>query len=147
MILKDPGRREVVGVFHFQGDTMNRLAVLIAFLGMTAAHACLAEEPAFCKSMCASEQRQCRADAQFLPKEERLMPASSGSAFTRANQPNPSPSLSADARGLLADGDNHRRLARGSACDTTYQRCVRSCDNPKEGSGAVKGKHEPKSFG
>src|SRR5438067_11745944 len=99
---------------------MNRLAVLIAFLGMTAATACLAEEPAFCKSMCASEQRQCRADAQFQPKEERLAPSDTPDKNPLARTAQGGVQ-GLDARSLAASGDTNRRLARGSACDASYQ--------------------------
>ena len=115
--------------FFISGESMNRVAVLIGLLGVMASGACLAEDPAFCKSMCASEQRECRADAQLTPKEERFMPSDTPdrNPFARTAQ---GQVRSSDTRALDAAGDRHRRAARTDACATAYQRCTRSCDKP-----------------
>jgi hypothetical protein len=128
---------------------MNRLAVLIACLAATAANTCLAEDPAFCKSMCASEQRSCHANAQLQPKEERLMPSDTPdkNPFARASQ---GEIQSSSSRALGASGDTSRRMARTSACETRYQACTRSCaqpQNPKGSGDAGKPRKEPIQFG
>jgi hypothetical protein len=128
---------------------MNRLAALIALLAATAANTCLAEDPAFCKSMCASEQRSCHADAQLQPKEERLMPSDTPdkNPFARASQ---GEIQSSSSRALGASGDTNRRMARSSACATRYQACMRSCaqpNNAKDGNDADKPKKQPIQFG
>jgi hypothetical protein len=124
---------------------MNRLALLIALLGMTAANACLAEDPAFCKSMCASEQRACHANAQLQPREERLMPSDTPdkNPFARTAQGEVQTS---GMRALDASGNTNRRLARGSSCDSGYQACTRACQKPQNADGA-KARHEPVHIG
>ena len=123
---------------------MNRLAVFIACLAATAANACLAEEPAFCKSMCASEQGQCRANAQLQPKEERLMPpAPSKNQMARTAAGG---LRGYDERALNEDGASFRRLARGSACEAGYQQCTRDCEKQQAVGGADKA-GQPKQAG
>ena len=123
---------------------MNRLAVLIAFLAASAANTCLAEDPAFCKSMCASEQRSCHANAQLQPKVERLMPSDTPdkNTFARTAQ---GEMQSSSSRALRASGDTNRRMARTSACETRYQACTRSCAQPQ--NGGDKPKKQPIQFG
>jgi hypothetical protein len=128
---------------------MNRLAVLFAFLAATAANTCLAEDPAFCKSMCASEQRSCHASAQLQPKEERLLnsDAPDRNPFAHTAQ---GEVRSPSNRALGASGDTNRRMARSSACETGYQACMRSCAQPnsvKDGKDADKPKKQPIKFG
>jgi hypothetical protein len=128
---------------------MHRFALLIACLAATAANTCLAEDPAFCKSMCASEQRSCHANAQLQPKEERLMPSDTPdkNPFARASQ---GEVQSPSSRALGASGDTNRRMARSSACETRYQACTRSCAQPhkaRDGGGAGKPKKQPIQFG
>jgi hypothetical protein len=109
---------------HSQGITMNRLALLIACLAT--AGICRAEDPAFCKSMCASEQNACRADARLRAKEE---------PFTENDLPRRNPFArtaqeavrTPDLRALDAAGDQSRRTQRLGSCDATYQRCTRGC--------------------
>jgi hypothetical protein len=125
---------------------MNRLAVLIALLGLTAAHACLAEEPAFCKSMCASEQRECKADARDKAENESFAPvtAPDKNPFARTAQ---GQVRTTDARALETAGYQSRRLAGAGACDTAYQRCTRSCEQPQNAGGADKARHQAKQTG
>jgi len=112
---------------------MKRLPILILAI-LAVARPALAADEAFCASMCASEQRECRASAQALPLEQRLM----ASAVEHRNplartvqgavpgQP---------TRALDAAGDNGRRMARMKACDTALQRCTRSCAAQPDGAG------------
>lgn len=105
---------------------MKGLALSIAVALMGAAGAAVAADPAFCTSMCASEQRECRAGAQAQPLEERF-------AAATAEHRNPLAGTVQGAvpgqatRALDAAGDTGRRMARLDACDSALQRCTRSC--------------------
>lgn len=125
---------------------MKRLALLIACLAASAANTCLAEDPAFCKSMCTSEQRQCRADAQLQPREERLMPSDTPDKNPLARTAQ-GEVQAAGTRALNTSGDTARRMARGSACESRYQACTRSCAQPPKAGGADKARHEPMKMG
>jgi hypothetical protein len=115
---------------------MNRLALLIACLAASAAGSCLAEDAAFCKSMCASEQSQCRAQAQLPPKEEGIMkvaaPDRNVMARTAAGGVR-----GYDAQAIDNAGASVRRLARGGVCDAHFQQCEREC-GPAQDKGAAK---------
>lgn len=125
---------------------MKRLALLMACLAASAAQTCLAEDPAFCKSMCASEQRECRADAQLPPQEQRLAPSqlADRNPFARAAQ---NEVQGPGTRALGDAGDTNRRVARVNACDTRYQQCTRSCAVPQHVDKEDKAAHQPPSFG
>jgi hypothetical protein len=107
---------------------MKRLSIVLATLAALAAVArpALAADVAFCTSMCASEQRECRGSAQALPLEQRL-------AASTVEHRNPLAGTVQGAvpgqstRALDAAGDNGRRMARLGACDTALQRCTRGC--------------------
>jgi hypothetical protein len=109
---------------------MNRLAVLIACLAATASSLCFAaapaEDPAFCRSMCSSEQNACRAEARVQPKEERFgandFPERNPFARTAQQQV-----ARPETRALDAAGDQNRKQQRLGSCDSTYQRCTQSC--------------------
>ncbi|EKU80508.1 hypothetical protein ABIB42_004959 [Massilia sp. UYP32] len=111
---------------------MKRLSIII-LATLAAATPALAADEAFCTSMCASEQRECRASAQALPLEQRL----TGST---AEYRNPLARTAQGAvpgqatRALDAAGDNGRRMARLGACDTALQRCTRSCAAQPDGA-------------
>lgn len=84
------------------------------------------QDPAFCRSMCASEQNACRADARVQPQEERLAandPADRNPFARTAQGQVPR----TDMRALDAVGDENRKQQRLGACDATYQRCTRGC--------------------
>lgn len=109
---------------------MKRLAlsIILATAATAAAVAtpALAADPAFCTSMCASEQRECRADAQAVPLEQRL--TGSTPEFRNPLARTAQTAVPGQAtRALDAAGDNGRRMARLGACDTALQRCTRSC--------------------
>ena len=128
---------------------MKRLALLIACLAASAANTCLADDPAFCKSMCASEQRSCHANAQLQPTEDGLLPSDTPDRNPLARTPQ-GEVRSPGSRALGASGDTNRRMARASACDTGYQACTRSCaqpNNAKEGKDAGKPRKQPIQFG
>ncbi|MDY0976906.1 hypothetical protein SOM61_18230 [Massilia sp. CFBP9012] len=116
---------------------MKRLALIVlAALAATVsvARPVLAADPAFCTSMCASEQRECRAGAQALPLEQRLTgsTAESRNPLARTAQ---SAVPGQATRALDAAGDNGRRMARLGACDTALQRCTRACAAQPDGVG------------
>lgn len=124
-------------------ERMNCLASLILGLGMSAAGACLAEDELFCKSMCTSEQRECRANAQLAPKEERLMPPDTSNRNPLARTAEGAVP-GQGARALSAAGDNNRRFDRLDVCNNAYQRCTRSCAVPPE---SVKRVTQPRASG
>jgi hypothetical protein len=113
---------------------MKRLALLMILAGLSGA--CLAEEPAFCKSMCASEKNQCRANGLAkLDRDGHLladMPEKNPLARTAQVQ-----LRSDDAGSLEKSGYQHRRMERASGCDDAYQRCTRGCNAPSGGTDAV----------
>jgi len=109
---------------------MNRFFVLIACLAVTTSHACLAaapaDDPAFCKSMCASEQNACRAEARAQLNDERIaqhdLPERNPFARTAQQQV-----ARPEMRALDAVGDQSRKQQRIGSCDSTYQRCTQGC--------------------
>jgi hypothetical protein len=119
---------------------MNRLPInfALALLAMAASSACLAatpaasaptrpaEDPAFCKSMCTSEQNVCRADARLQPKEERFAPVDmqDRNPFARGAQRQVA---RIDQRALDTAGDQKRTAQRLGSCDSAWQRCTQSC--------------------
>lgn len=108
---------------------MNGLAYLIACLALGVASHCLAGEPAFCTSMCASEQRQCRAQARLTPQGERTenLKNTDRNPFARTARGEVPPSAT---RAMDAAGANERQVSGLGACDATYQRCTRACAVP-----------------
>ena len=108
---------------------MKRTALAIVLATLGAAAPALAADPAFCSSMCASEQRECRAGAQAQPLGERLTGATSEyrNPLARTAQ---GEVPGQGTRALDAAGDNGRRMARLDACDSALQRCTRSCAAP-----------------
>lgn len=110
---------------------MKRLALSIILFGMTGI--ALADEPAFCKSVCTSERTTCRADAQARLKNESLLPTNTPekNPFARTAQVQ---MASTDGGALERAGDTHRRMAGAGACEDTYQRCTRGCSAPDKAS-------------
>lgn len=108
---------------------MKRLAVLTALLGLAVSNTVLAaeaNEPAFCKSMCSQEQRECRAKAvETLGDEasaQSRLPEKNTMARTAQEQ-----IRGLGARAMDSAGYENRRIDRRAACDTQYQRCTRAC--------------------
>jgi hypothetical protein len=126
---------------------MNRLAVLMILAGLSSVSgACLADEPAFCKSMCTSEKNQCRATA--IAREEKegrsLADMPEKNQFARTAQVQ---MASSDAGSLEKSGYEHRRMTRASACEDAWQRCTRGCNAPNGNAdpvGAVVSRHTKK---
>lgn len=109
---------------------MNRSKLLMAVLGMSLSAAALAAEPGLCKSMCASEKQECRAEAQSLTELDRdvLIPPESKNPYERANNAGQVASVAAQAHDRA---DDYRRGSeRKGRCDATYLRCTRACDAP-----------------
>jgi len=122
---------------------MKRLAVLMLLAGLSGT--ALADDPAFCKSMCTSDKNQCLADIQTTEKRE--------AAFAATDTPDKNPFArtaqvqmrSSDNGSLERNGNQYRREARAGACDTAYQRCTRGCAAPNSDAvGAVVSRHAKK---
>ncbi len=116
---------------------MKRLAASMILLGL--ASAALADEPAFCKSVCNAERTTCRADAQSRLENESLLPTNTPekNPFARTAQVQ---MASGDGGALERAGDTHRRMAGVGACEETYQRCTRGCSAPaKAGAQGARG--------
>lgn len=99
-------------------------SLFVAMLSTTGA--ALAGDRAFCESMCDSQLRECRAGAQAQPLHERVMASIPEQRNPLARTAQGAVSGQA-TRALDASGDNGRRMARLDACDSTLQRCTRSC--------------------
>ena len=102
-------------------------ALFYFLVGLTIPGLSLANDAAFCKSVCESQQRECRANAAPLERAGLLAPSD-------ISQRNP---LARTAEGavpgqgtlaLRAAGDATRRLDRAGVCDDSFQGCRRSCD-------------------
>ena len=107
---------------------MKQTKLLAALLGMALSAAAHAAEPGLCKSMCASEKRECRADAQRLTELDRdvLITPESKNPFDRANNQGQVTPVATQAR---ERADDYRRGSeRKGRCDTAYLRCTRACD-------------------
>jgi hypothetical protein len=113
---------------------MKRLAFLMILAGLSGAS--LADEPAFCKSMCASEKTQCVAGIAALEKKEAMLSGDvvDQNPYARAAQVHAR--AGGDNRALVRSGDQYRRETRAGGCDTSFQRCTRGCTVPEQG-GAV----------
>lgn len=106
--------------------------------------ASLADEPAFCKSMCASEKNQCLSNVTALEKKEGLLPTGGPdkNPYARTAQID---MRSTDGGSLARAGDDYRRQSRNGSCDTAFQRCTRGCNVPQgDAVGAVVSRHGKK---
>ena len=109
-----------------------RLTFLISTLaGWLVSTAAFAADPGFCHSVCDSERRACKADAQELAMEDRehLLAAEEKNRLARTAANTGAPSQTG-ARAPVETALQNRRMQRVAACDTTYQRCERSCRAP-----------------
>jgi len=122
---------------------MKRLAVAMILAGLSGA--CLADEPAFCKSMCASEKTQCLAAARTTEKHEALLAddATDKNPFARTAQVH---ARTGDNGALVRAGDQYRRETRAGSCDAALQRCTRACTVPEgDAVGTVVSRHAKKT--
>lgn len=103
--------------------------VLTGWLLSTAA---LAADPGFCHSVCDSERRACKADAQQLAMEDRedLFETTEKNPLARTAASTGAP-MQAGVRAPVDTALQNRRIKRVAACDTSYQRCERSCKAPE----------------
>jgi hypothetical protein len=109
--------------------TASAVLVLSGWLLSTAA---FAADPGFCHSVCDSERRACRADVQQLAAEdgEGLLRMGETNELARTASQTGAPnsaSVQASERSAVAN----RRIQRTAACESTYQRCERSCKAPE----------------
>lgn len=110
-----------------------RLASLtLAMAGWLASPAAFAADPGFCHSVCDSERRACRADAAQLAAEDGdgllAMQEKNQLARTasRTGAPPAAPALANERQAV-----QNRRIQRTAACESSYQRCERSCRAPE----------------
>ena len=110
---------------------MRRGPLLLALMGMLFSTATLAAEPSFCTSVCDSERRACRTDVQQLAAEDGdgllVMQERNDLARTAARTQTPSAAALAGERSNVQT----RRIQRTAACESTWQRCERSCKAPE----------------
>ncbi|MBW8897137.1 MAG: hypothetical protein JF619_03275 [Massilia sp.] len=112
---------------------MMQIKMFLALLGLSLSAACVAAEPGLCKSMCASEKKECRAKATLQTDFDRDPPIApdNRNSHAYANSAGQVPTMEARAR---EQADTHRRATeRNGQCDTAYLRCVRACDAPVNG--------------
>lgn len=109
---------------------MRPASLTLALAGWLLSAAAFGADPGFCHSVCDSERRACKADAAQLAAEdgEGLLAMAERNQFARtaARTQTPSQAALADERSSM----QARRIKRTAACDTTYQRCTRTCKAP-----------------
>ena len=110
-----------------------RPAFLIAALaGWLLSAAAYAADPGFCHSVCDSERRACKADVAQLAAEDGdgllVMQEKNQLARTasKTGAPSSAPALAGERQAV-----QNRRIQRTAACESTYQRCERSCRAPE----------------
>jgi hypothetical protein len=112
---------------------MIRIKLLLGLLGLSLGAASVAAEPNLCKSMCASEKKECRAKAKLQTDYDHdpLIAPDNRNSHAYANSAGQVPTTEARAR---EQADTYRRVTeRNGQCDTVYLRCVRACDAPVHG--------------
>jgi hypothetical protein len=109
------------------------MKLLLTLLGMSWCAVGVAAEQGMCKSMCASEKKECRANAKLQTDLDRdpLIAPDNKNPYARTNSEGQVPPMEARAR---EQADTRRRVTeRNGQCDTAYLRCVRACDAPAHG--------------
>jgi len=107
-------------------------SAVLALSGWLLSTPAFAADPGFCHSVCDSERRACKADVQQLAAEDGegllVMREKNELARTasRTGAPTSEP-VRAGERSAVAN----RRIQRTAACESTYQRCERSCKAPE----------------
>ncbi|QOL48455.1 hypothetical protein [Massilia litorea] len=110
-----------------------RLApLLLTLAGTLVSHAVLAAEPSFCHSVCDSERRACKADVAQLAAEdgEGLLVTQEKNQLARTAAKTGAPSPEPVRAGEHSAVQN-RRIVRTAACESTWQRCERTCKAPE----------------
>ena len=97
----------------------------LAILLNTVFGVALADEPGVCKSLCASEQRECRKDAVKLTDFDKLPEPEEKNPMARTAAQGQLPTAS--GRAAEQDDAYRRRSERTGRCDTAFQQCVRTC--------------------
>jgi hypothetical protein len=110
---------------------MKRLTLLLIMMGPLWAGVAHAADAGLCKSMCAAEKRECRAQVRELAAEDGkpLLEMAERNPMARAAQEQvPAPA------GLAIDnaGTQTRRIDKAGKCDDSYLRCTRACAAPPE---------------
>ena len=111
---------------------MRPVFLTLALAGWLLSAAAFAADPGFCHSVCDSERRACKADAQQLAMEDRedLLTVQEKNQLAR-NAANTGAPTQVGVRAPVDTALQNRRIKRVAACDTTYQRCERSCKAPE----------------
>jgi hypothetical protein len=104
---------------------------IVTLAGVLFSQAGFAADPGFCHSVCDSERRACRADVQQLAAEdgEGLLAMQEKNQLARTAARTGAPSSEA-ARVNERTAVQNRRIQRTAACESSYQRCERSCKAP-----------------
>jgi hypothetical protein len=99
-------------------------ALLSALLAASASHA---QDAGFCQSMCASERKECRAQAAEKAGYDSAPPLQiedsnphAQAAARRAGQP-------AEVRAAEKSSFQRALEERGARCDTRFRQCTRGC--------------------
>lgn len=107
-------------------------SIVLALTGLLLSTTVLAADPGFCHSVCDSERRACKADAQQLAAEdgEGLLAMQERNELARTAARTGAPTSEAVRMGEHTAVQN-RRIQRTAACVSTYQRCERACKAPE----------------
>jgi hypothetical protein len=112
-------------------------SVLTLLLCATLSQVCLAAEPTVCKSLCATEKRECRAHAvnatlfdadPVLAPEERNRDARALGKLE---------GKTAEGRSREQSDFQKRKMERDHACDDQQMRCARACNSEPESASSV----------
>jgi hypothetical protein len=110
---------------------MKRLAWLTMMMGALWTGAAHAADAGLCKSMCSSEKRECRANAQGLAAEDGELLFEKGERNPMAQAAQEQVPAQA-ARAMDNAGTQTRRIDYAGKCDAAYLRCTRACAAPAE---------------
>lgn len=105
---------------------MNRMALLTLGASIVLCGYCLADDSLLCRSICNSEQSECKSAAQY-PQKGELLPApdvlrSNSLAWTASGA-----IPSQGTRALNSSGETNRKMERKEACNKSFERCVHEC--------------------
>jgi hypothetical protein len=114
---------------------MNSMKLLLALLGISLCAAGVAAEPGLCKPMCASEKKECRAQARLRTEYDREPPFAPDNGKNPYERTTTMGAVSTVESRAREQADTHRRVSeRNGQCDTAYLQCVRACAAPAQGS-------------
>lgn len=108
-----------------------KLSVLTLLLCATLSPACMAAEPTVCKSLCATEKRECRAQAvnATLADADPVLAPQERNRDARAL--GKLEGKTAEGRMRERSDFQKRKMERDQACDEQQMRCARACNSPE----------------